>query len=59
MSQISTPNDWKDYCNAMKREKVQVCRDPRKQTMMLIMQFARSYHVERTLPAQLSGIILN
>ncbi|GHT70675.1 hypothetical protein FACS1894155_05820 [Bacteroidia bacterium] len=59
MSQISTPNEWKDYCDAMKKEKCRVYKDPRKQTMALIMQFARTYHVEKNLPASLSGYVIN
>ncbi len=59
MSRISTPEEWKDYCDAMKREKVYICKEPRKQTIAMVMQFARSYHVEKQLPASLSGYVLN
>ena len=59
MSRISTPNEWKDYCNEMKKEHVPVYREPRKQTMALIMQFARSYHVEKKVPSALSGLVLS
>ncbi len=59
MSRISTPEEWKDYCDAMKREKVHICKEPRKQTMAVVMQFARSYHVEKQLPASMSGYVLN
>ncbi len=59
MSRNSTPEEWKDYCDAMKREKVHICKEPRKQTMALVMQFARSYRVEKKLPVTISGYILN
>jgi len=59
MSQISTPEEWKDYCEAMKSERVHICKEPRKQTIAMVMQFARSYHVERKLPVSLSGYVLN
>ena len=59
MSQISTPEEWKDYCDAMKAERVRIGKEPRKQTIAMVMQFARSYHVERRLPMSLSGYVLN
>lgn len=33
--------------------------NPRKDTLSFIRQFAYSYHVEKTLPASLAGMIIN
>jgi hypothetical protein len=59
MSKISTSKEWKDYCDAMKRMKKYISKEPRKQTVEVVMQFARSYHVEKQLPSNLSGYVLS
>jgi hypothetical protein len=33
--------------------------NPAKQSVFLVRQFAHAYHVEKTLPQTLNGIILN
>jgi len=36
-----------------------IVEKPGKYTLNFIMQFARSYHVEEKLPAELSGLVLS
>ncbi len=57
MKHVFTSDDCKKV-NMMKNEKSDTIA-PRKQTLAFIMQFAKSYHVEKNLPLNLSGIILN
>ena len=47
------------YCFAMEGKTSSQQLNPRKETLVLIRQFACAYHVEKKLPAQLLGIILN
>lgn len=48
-----------EYCHVMDEDISVHCSNPRKETLALIMQFARVYYVEKELPAGMSGIILN
>ncbi len=60
MSRISTPNEWKEYCNAMKKDGcVRAQVEPGKKSLSLIIQFAHSYRVEKKLPACISGYVIN
>jgi len=59
MYQKITPKNSDQYCPVMEKYPAFQYLNPRKETLSLIMQFARAYHVEKRLPAQLSGIILN
>ncbi|MDR1719017.1 MAG: hypothetical protein LBR67_02685 [Dysgonamonadaceae bacterium] len=60
MNQIFTPDEWEEHClEAVKSNDVSICREPCPQILALIMQFSHSYHVERSLPSNLSGMVLN
>jgi len=60
MDQISTPESFYERRLIMTEKKVQKRkRFPGKLTMTFIMQFAHAYHVERSLPLELSGFMLN
>ena len=59
MYQKFTQNDSDEYCHVMEKDIPFRQLNPRKETVALIMQFACTYHVEKKLPARLSGIILN
>ena len=59
MYQKFTQEDSGEYCHVMEENIPSRHLNPRKETLALIMQFACSYHVEKKLPARLSGIILN
>jgi hypothetical protein len=54
-----TQQDSDEYCHVMEQNVPSRQLNPRKETIALIMQFACAYHVEKKLPAQLSGIMLN
>ncbi|GHV57511.1 hypothetical protein FACS1894182_06540 [Bacteroidia bacterium] len=54
-----TQNDSGEYCNVMENETLFRSLNPQKETLALIMQFARVYHVEKKLPGRLSELILN
>ena len=55
-----TQTELDDYCHVMEKWNVRYRQvNPRKETLALIRQFACAYHVEKKLPARLSGIILN
>ncbi len=57
MKYVSTPNDCKK--NKMVTSKETRVQTPSNQTLTFIMQFAKSYHVEKKLPLELSGLSLN
>ena len=59
MYQKFTQEHSDEYCYMMEKDFPSVHLSPRKETLALIMQFACAYHVEKKLPALLSGIILN
>lgn len=59
MNKKSTPNEHNDCCSTLKSKKEQMGKGPGKQTLSLILQFAYSYHVEKKLPAAMSGMVLN
>jgi hypothetical protein len=59
MYQKFTQEKSDDYCKIVKKEKSSESLNPGKATLAFIMQFACSYHVEKKLPAPLSGMILN
>jgi hypothetical protein len=59
MYQKTTQNELTDYCKIFEKENVSGLVSPRKETLVLIMQFAAAYHVEKKLPDALSGIVLN
>jgi len=59
MYQKSTQARSDEYCHVMEKDIPFRHLNPRKETLALIMQFAGAYHVEKRLPACLSGIILN
>jgi hypothetical protein len=58
MYQRTTQNESVDYYKLSKRENIS-CLNPRKETLALIMQFARVFYVEKGLPDSLSEMILN
>jgi hypothetical protein len=59
MYQKFTHDDSDDYCHVMEKKTPKRHLNPRKETLSLIMQFACVYHVEKKMPARLSGLILN
>ena len=59
MYQKFTQEDSDLYCHVMENDIPFRDLNPQKETLALIMQFAGAYHVEKKLPARLSGIILN
>jgi hypothetical protein len=59
MYQKITQVESTDYCKIVKKEKKSGYLNPERVTLAFIRQFAHSYHVEKDLPAPLSGIILN
>jgi hypothetical protein len=59
MYQKFTQKDSDEYCHVAEKDIPFRQLNPRKETMTLIMQFACAYHVEKKMPARLSGIILN
>ena len=59
MYQNSTQKHQDEYCRVMEKDISYRHLNPRKETLALIMQFARVYHVEQKLPVRFSGIILN
>lgn len=56
MYQKSTRKQTDDYFKALQGKSELL---PAKETLVRILQFASAYHVEKTLPFPLSGIILN
>ncbi len=61
MKRTTTPDYFgPNNCDLdMYKEKKIINLQPRKQTLDMIMQFARSYHVVGHLPKNISGMILN
>ena len=59
MYQKFTQGNLNQCCHIMEKDIPFEDLNPRKETLALIMQFAGAYHVEKKLPARLSGIILN
>jgi hypothetical protein len=59
MYQKITHEESVDYCKIVKKEENLRSLNPGKTTLALIMQFACSYHVEKSLPASLSEMMLN
>jgi hypothetical protein len=60
MYQKFTPENADEYCFVMEKKRATAQQlSPKKETLALIMQFACIYHVEKKLPARLSGIFLN
>ena len=58
MDQYCTPEDEDNYRCFITKEKRKL-QVPGKLTMNFIMQFACVYHVEKKLPLDLSGFVLN
>jgi len=56
MYKKSTLDEKHDYCNVSKKE---TGLKPKKETLSFLCRFARIYHAENQLPAQLSGMVLN
>jgi hypothetical protein len=48
-----------EYCDVIKEKESFGFLSPKKETIAFIMQFAYTYHVEKKLPVELSGMILN
>jgi len=46
-------------CRIAQKIKMSKPMSPRKETLSFLMQFSRSYHVEKELPESLSGMVLN
>jgi hypothetical protein len=59
MYQKITQEESTDYCKIVRKERNSGSLNPGTTTLALIMQFACSYHVEKSLPASLSGMVLN
>jgi hypothetical protein len=59
MFQKFTQENSDEYCFVMGKKTITQQLNPRKETLILIRQFAGAYHVEKKLPAQLMEIILN
>ncbi len=60
MDHTSTSENSSKYRLSITNEKVKKKKQlPGKLGLDLIMQFARVYHVEQSLPAELSGFVLN
>lgn len=59
MYQKTTPKEIEDYCKVIKKGNFSDRLKPRKIVLVSIMQYACAYHVEKLLPASLSGMVLN
>ena len=61
MKKMTTPDsvNYTDFDSNALKEKAQHRLSPKKQTLQLLMQFAKSYHVETSLPKEISGMVLN
>jgi hypothetical protein len=59
MYQRATQEKSIECCKIVKKEPISGLLNPSKETLTFVMQFARVYHVEKQLPASISGLILN
>lgn len=59
MNQLSTSKKYDKFCDEMKSENLQMIELPSKRTIDFILQFSKTYHVEKKLPSNLSGLVLN
>jgi hypothetical protein len=57
MPQKITPDQTKDCCPVMNEKKSKL--NPSGKSISFLLQFARSYHVEKKLVPSLGGMILN
>ena len=59
MHEKITPNQTRDCFSVMNEKRRNRIPNPSERSLAFILQFARSYHVEKNISPSLGGMVLN